>query len=224
MRIVCELTHWLPLLDLRVQERLALDDGQDQGREPVFVAGEPGDDLVDGPAIGSIEAAAEGVGQHLLGEAAGERIAARQESRLELGRTVKARPPGNRPEASIGCPPSCVRQPPMASKFSRPKPSGSMRRWHEAQAGSVRCRSIRCRSVPDAPWSLPSFSASTPDGGGDGGAPRMFSRIHLPRLTGEVRFGLDVAARTLAWVNTPPRGVPASETRRNQSPVTPAMP
>ena len=52
----------------------------------------------------------------------------------------------------------------------------------------------------------------------------MFSRIHLPRLTGEVRFGLDVAARTLAWVSTPPRGVPASETRRNQSPVTPRDP
>ena len=133
-------------------------------------------------------------------------------------------PPGSRPEESIGCPPSVARQPPMASKFSSPKPSGSMRRWHEAQAGSVLCCSIRWRSVPDGRVSLPSFKASTPDGGGDGGAPRMFSRIHLPRLTGEVRFGLDVAVRTLACVNTPPRGVPASETWRNQSPVTPAIP
>ena len=64
----------------------------------------------------------------------------------------------------------------------------------------------------------PSFRASTPDGGGAGGVPRMFSRIHLPRLTGEVRVGFDVAARTLAWVSTPPRGVPASETRRKPSP------
>ena len=71
---------------------------------------------------------------------------------------------------------------------------------------------------------LPSFNASTPDGGGDGGEPRMFSRIHLPRLTGEVRFGFDVAVSTLAWVNTPPLGVPANDTRRNQSPVTPAIP
>ena len=37
----------------------------------------------------------------------------------------------------------------------------------------------------------------------------------MPRLTGEVRVGLDVTARTLAWVRMPPRGVPASETRRN---------
>ena len=49
----------------------------------------------------------------------------------------------------------------------------------------------------------------------------MFSRIHLPRLTGDVRVGLDVAARMLACVSTPPRAVPASETRRNSSPVTP---
>ena len=57
-----------------------------------------------------------------------------------------------------------------------------------------------------------------------GGVPRMFSRIHLPRLTGEVRVGLDVAARTLAWVSTPPLGVPASETRRKASPEMPGMP
>ena len=74
------MTHGLPRCDLRVQERLAFDDGEDQGREPVFVAGERGDDLVDGPAIGSIEPATEGVSQHLLGEAARERIAARANS------------------------------------------------------------------------------------------------------------------------------------------------
>ena len=96
-----------------------------------------------------------------------------------------------------------------------------MRRWHEAQAGSVRCRSIRCRSVPPMSQSLPSLSASTPEGGGGGGVPRMFSRIHLPRLTGEVRVGLDVDARTLAWVSTPPRDVPASDTRRKPSPDNP---
>ena len=32
-----------------------------------------------------------------------------------------------------------------------------------------------------------SFSAGTSGGGGGGGVPRMFSRIHLPRITGDVR-------------------------------------
>ena len=52
---------------------------------------------------------------------------------------LKVRPSGSVPEASIGTVPSVVRQPPMASKFSRPKPSGSIRLWHDAQVGSVRC-------------------------------------------------------------------------------------
>ena len=35
-------------------------------------------------------------------------------------------------------------------------------------------------------------------GGGLGGMPRTWPRIHLPRFTGEVRVGLDVRVRTLA--------------------------
>src|SRR5580693_2465754 len=42
-------------------------------------------------------------------------------------------------------------------------------------------------------------------GGGGDGVPRMLSRINRPRLTGEVRVGLDVTARTLPMVSTPPR-------------------
>ena len=85
-----------------------------------------------------------------------------------------------------------------------------------AQAGSVRCRSIRSRSVPDEPAPASSLRASTPDGGGDGGVPRMFSRIHLPRFTGDVRVGFDVAVRMLAWVSTPPRVCRLDETRRKR--------
>ena len=37
------------------------------------------------------------------------------------------------------------------------------------------------------------------------------SRIHRPRLTGEVRVGFDVTVSTAAWVGTPPRpGQPGS--------------
>ena len=52
----------------------------------------------------------------------------------------------------------------------------------------------------------------------------MFSRIHRPRFTGEVRVGFEVAVKTLAIVITPPREVPSSETRRNASPSTPLIP
>ena len=36
----------------------------------------------------------------------------------------------------------------------------------------------------------------------------MFSRIHLPRSTGEVRVGYDVTIRMPPWVSTPPRSFP----------------
>ena len=45
---------------------------------------------------------------------------------------------------------------------------------------------------------LSSLSSPAPGGGGGGGVPRMFSSIHLPRLTGEVRVGFEVSARMLA--------------------------
>ena len=55
--------------------------------------------------------------------------------------------------------------------------------------------------------------------------PSRLSSTHLPRFTGEVRVGLDVTVRTLAWVSDAQLGpVPASETRRNWSPTTPRMP
>ena len=50
-----------------------------------------------------------------------------------------------------------------------------------------------------------SVSAGTFGGGGGGGVPRMFSRIHLPRSTGDVRFGYDVTVRMLPWPSRPRR-------------------
>jgi hypothetical protein len=38
---------------------------------------------------------------------------------------------------------------------------------------------------------------STPSGGGGGGVPSKFARIHWPRLTGDVRFGADVTVKML---------------------------
>ena len=62
-------------------------------------------------------------------------------------------------------------------------------------------------------------------GGGGGGVPRICSRIHLPRRTGEVRVGLEVMVRMLACVRMPPRWLSGSSlTRWNASPFTLEMP
>ena len=90
------------------------------------------------------------------------------------------------PAASIGNLPSIVRQAPTASKFSSPKPSGSIRRWHDAQVGFLRCSSSCFRTEADVPM-LVSSRFGTSAGGSGGGALSRLSRIHLPRSTGEVR-------------------------------------
>src|SRR5260221_12889031 len=99
--------------------------------------------------------------------------------------------------------PSSVRQAPIPLKFSRPKPSGSIRAWQDEQAGFLRCSSIWTRRVPFRP-TLDSSSGGTVGGGAGGGALRRFSRIHLPRNTGEVRVEYDETVSTLAWASTPP--------------------
>ena len=50
------------------------------------------------------------------------------------------------------------------------------------------------------------------------------SSTHLPRLTGEVRVGLEVRVRILAWVRMPPRGPSLRATRWKESLVMPGMP
>src|SRR5436309_1234253 len=61
-------------------------------------------------------------------------------------------------------------------------------------------------------------------GGGGGGELRRFSRIQLPRSTGEVRLEYDDTVSTLACVRMPPRCVPVRSTLRNSWPLTPGMP
>ena len=79
-----------------------------------------------------------------------------------------------------------------------------MRRWQAAQVGSLRCASSCCRTDADAP-AFASSRFATPGGGSGGGAPSRFSRIHLPRSTGEVRVAYEDTVSTLACVRTPPR-------------------
>ena len=66
---------------------------------------------------------------------------------------------------------------------------------------------------------LLSFNAGTSGKGGGGGVPMMFSRIHLPRMTGDVRVAYEVTVRTLPWRNRPPRSLSLpSATRRKWLP------
>src|SRR5215216_1111098 len=95
-------------------------------------------------------------------------------------------PSGSVPDESIGNLPSYVRHAPVASKFSSPKPSGSIRAWQEAHVVFFLCCSNCSRSEAD--WPIPDSSRlGTSGGGGGGGAFRKFSSIHFPRRTGEVR-------------------------------------
>src|SRR5690348_16363018 len=106
----------------------------------------------------------------------------------------------------------------MASKFSRLKPSGSMRAWQLAQAGLARCISSIWRTDSGLLSLLLDSSEGTLGGGAGGGAARMFSRIHLPRMVGEVRVVYEVTARTLALPSRPKRFSSVSLTRRKWLP------
>ena len=61
----------------------------------------------------------------------------------------------------------------------------------------LRCFSSCWRSDPALPDGR-SSRFGTPGGGGGGGVLRIFSRIHLPRITGEVRVGYEDTVRILA--------------------------
>src|SRR5437016_2365760 len=100
-------------------------------------------------------------------------------------------------------------------------PMGSINAWHPAQAGSARCCAILSRI--EITFSTPAFSfnAGTLPGGGGGATPRIFANIHLPRMTGEVRFAYEVKVRMLPWPNRPPRrGLRSDSTFRTPLPET----
>src|SRR5580698_7672101 len=97
----------------------------------------------------------------------------------------------------MGTPASLVRYRPIRSKFSSEKPIGSMILWQDAQVGFLRCCSIRCRTDA-ACGAEPSVSSGGMFGGGVGaGVPSRFSKTHLPRATGDVRFATEVTSRKL---------------------------
>src|SRR5262245_57403300 len=109
----------------------------------------------------------------------------------------------------------------MPLKFSNESPIGSMIEWQLLHGSLARCCSSLARTEVGA---FSSSVSSAPSGGGGGGAHSSCSSTHLPRLTGEVRVGLLVSVRKLAWVKKPWRLAPAMLTRSNVLPVGPVMP
>ena len=97
--------------------------------------------------------------------------------------------------------------------------------------GALRIGPMLLENLPHGPFnSTPSSIASDGTFGGGGGIFRlkMFSKIHLPRFTGEVRrddpSGLEVNVRKLACVKIPPRFAGSISTRWNSSPLMPGIP
>src|SRR4029079_9231438 len=101
------------------------------------------------------------------------------------------------------------------SNCSSEKPTGSISRWQLAQVALERCSARRSRMGRFAATVF-SFNDGTLAGGGGGGVPRRFSRIHLPRITGEVRVAYDVTVRILPWRSSPPRSLSESRLTRRK--------
>src|SRR5262249_42127846 len=104
---------------------------------------------------------------------------------------------------------SLSRHLPKALKFSKARPRGSIRLWHEPHKRLLRWT----LSVSFSVGGLPLMVAATCSidgifgGGGGGGVPKRLSRINKPRFTGEVLSGFDVTTRNVPCVRTPPRGL-----------------
>ena len=118
-----------------------------------------------------------------------------------------------------------ARRPDRASGRSRQNSPGQSRAG-PSSCGTTRrrrsCGESRAACGARAPaWPCCVASSSGTSGGGSGGGePRMFSRIHLPRFTGDVRPGLLVSVRMLACVSTPARRSSVNSragTRRRES-------
>ena len=112
-------------------------------------------------------------------------LALEQNARNSTG-PLNFSPEGSDPAASIDWPlVSLSRQRPIQSKFSRPKPIGSMRLWQVAQDGSARWRMSIWRIVSRV-RACAFSSGGTSGGGGGTGVPSSVSSTQAPRRTGLV--------------------------------------
>src|SRR5262245_54020689 len=94
--------------------------------------------------------------------------------------------------------------------------------WQPEHAGLAVCCARRSRIVLPL---VPLFSSGgTLAGGGGGSMHNSCARTNLPRRVGLVRLTLENADKKLAWVSSPKRCDPASETGKKSCPVGPETP
>src|SRR5579863_3731810 len=130
-------------------------------------------------------------------------------------------PSASVPDVSSAAPSApALRHFPTESKFSSAKPTGSITRWQDAQAGLLRCNSNCARTVfgTAAVPLLLSSSVGTFGGGGVGGVLRKVLSTYFPRNTGEVLVATEVIARTLPCPSRPRRFGSAIFTLRKRGP------
>ena len=113
---------------------------------------------------------------------------------------------------------SRCRKRPIASKLSRPKPMGSISRWHDAQSWLASCSVIRWRRVSGRSAFASARFVSTFGGGGGTCWHSNCSRMKIPRCVGEVSVGPALAARKDASPNRPERGEPPGKRTNSNCP------
>ena len=125
-------------------------------------------------------------------------------NRRRAASATAATPPPRRAPESL----PVSRYRPIASKCSKPKPIGSISRWHDAHVGFSTCSTINCRR-PLAGFRSTSGSGSvvmTPGGGGGTCWQSSRSRMKMPRAVGDVSVGPAVEARNVPCPRMPARG------------------
>ena len=165
-----------------------------------------------------VEPPAERVGQQLLGHRPGEELGTREERLSQRHDTIDAGAVGE----------LARRVDRRAGVLGAPRAHGvevlerESDRIHDlVAAGACRIRAVLGHLLPHRLWLLTLLvflERGHVRRRAGGGVPRMFSRIHLPRTTGEVRVACDVSARMLPWPSSPFRASSVTGTRRKWLP------
>ena len=169
-------------------KRQTLDDLQHKTGETVLFAATSRRNLLHSGAVMSFDAAPQRVSQQLLGQGFSKSVSFRFQNANQLFRPLNDSAIGQR-AGRINRKLPVLRPPGADRVVNSPAKSPA-----DPSARDTRRRQDSSGAVPSAgaakPWnrSAASSRAARWPGGGGGGAFNRFSKIHLPRSTGEVRL------------------------------------